>query len=1115
MIRMRVCAPVAIVTTVAGVSMLSVTSPLTTAPGMTSQSAHRTAQTLSAAPRRFHTVSPGVQARGSHRFSVNPQASATNHKPDTVASRTVHATSRFAATGTAGQQTERAASTNTARLSSSPATPPSQLSAFQGATESAAVGQFGTDQQTAPPDTDIAVGPASVVETVNNSIFVFQRNGTLTATADVGQFVGSPAGWAVTDPRVVYDPRSGRFFFTVLNYDPSGCGPNASVVVLLVTNTVDPTGAWSGLKLHEQNALDTGDQPGLGLSDNLIAVSSNDFTCSNGAWDGSEVDMVQKSDLVNHTIGTSSVMYYNRGPFAPQPVKSLGPTTTQYVVYNNSDPPFGTPPGPSLGVFTFTGTPEQHTMPQTPPETDVPMSPTSVDPTTFSVVSAPQNTNANPTAPPLQTDDDRFLTAVWENNHIWASGNTNCTPSGDTTTRACLKYADASADSAGHVSNGSLLHDVTIGVSGSYLYYPAVAMDGGGNMITVFDQSSASAYESIVVAGMNVGAGGTSLTGFTTLHTSSTYYAYSTSCPPAGSAPNLGCRWGDYSGAAQDPSHPNDVWVASEDKDANNSGCPDTHTCWDTFIGRYTFAAPTISGLTPAAGPVAGGQTVTVNGSDFLPGTTATFAGSSISLSNLTPDSFQVTTPAHSAGIVYMSVSDALGSSAGPAPANAYLYVALGSYVPLTPFRILDTRSSPCGGGAGSCGPLLPGGTLTLQVTGYTDPITHESIPANASAVVLNVTAVDDNSPSLFTIYPNGTAQPLASNLNFFAHNNSANLVTVTLGQSSPSDAQREVNIFNALGTVNVVADVEGYFAPAAGSNPLGEFHAMPPLRVCDTRHGQPANVCNGNGANGADATLGQGSVIKVKVSGKPQGVAGSPPVIPTDGTAQAAVLNLTAVFGTSGTYLSVFPTSSDGSCRYGPSNPPPSSTINLNAFTNQANRVVVPLGPDATGQPATDVCVYNSLGSINFILDANGWFGTASAPAGAQFQAIGPSRVCDTRAGSGTGCAGSTLGPNTVITGAVAGVGGIPPVSAPQRPLAVIANLTAVYGSSGTFLSVYPADATSRPNASDLNVGPQQNLPNLVVVQLAATGASNGAVDLYNSLGTIDGIVDVEGWFQ
>jgi len=76
-------------------------------------------------------------------------------------------------------------------------------------------------------------------------------------------------------------------------------------------------------------------------------------------------------------------------------------------------------------------------------------------------------------------------------------------------------------------------------------------------------------------------------------------------------------------------------------------------------------------------------------------------------------------------------------------------------------------------------------------------------IPSNAGAVVLNVTrsAVGGEPPDGI---PAGILRPNASNLNFAAGTVTANLVTATLGQSGA------VSIYNALGTVNVLADVEG-----------------------------------------------------------------------------------------------------------------------------------------------------------------------------------------------------------------------------------------------------------------------------------------------------------------
>jgi hypothetical protein len=95
-----------------------------------------------------------------------------------------------------------------------------------------------------------------------------------------------------------------------------------------------------------------------------------------------------------------------------------------------------------------------------------------------------------------------------------------------------------------------------------------------------------------------------------------------------------------------------------------------------------------------------------------------------------------------------------------------------------------------------------------------------------------------------------------------------------------------------------------------------------------------------------------------------------------------------------------------------------------------------------------------------------------------------------------------------------VAGVDGLPAAGGSSPPVAVIANVTAVFGTAYTFFTLYPSDV-SLPNASDLNVGSGENTPNLSIVKLATTGASAGDLNLFNDKGSINAIVDVEGWFQ
>ncbi|MFZ0180631.1 MAG: GH25 family lysozyme [Candidatus Dormiibacterota bacterium] len=489
---------------------------------------------------------------------------------------------------------------------------------------------------------------------------------------------------------------------------------------------------------------------------------------------------------------------------------------------------------------------------------------------------------------------------------------------------------------------------------------------------------------------------------------------------------------------------------------------------------------PSMTALTPSLGPVAGGQTVTVRGLDFGIDTTATFGGSPITISNLSLTSFTFVTPPSglAGGTHQVQATDAFGTTA----ALTYTYIGLANYSPVTPFRLLDTRTTG--------GPLGPGAIRPLQVTG----VGASPLPSSATAAVVNVTEVSGSASSLLTVYPYGTSRPNASNLNFAAHTVIANLVTVTLGANA---GQGWINIYNALGSVNVVVDVEGYFSLQSATHVQGLFHPITPVRVCDTR-----TSCEGRSA------IGPGKSIVVTAA-----TAGG---IPSDGTAEAAVVNLTGVAGSASTYLSLFPTDINGHC-----NPTGTSTINLLPGVVAANRVMVKLGPTSTGGPDNALCVYNAVGSINVIVDSNGWYGSATAtasPTGYQYQALSPTRICDTRFTS-TSCSTGALGTGTpfqrLIT--VAGQAGVPAFISGTKVVAIIANLTGVAPTAATYLALYPANFSSPTGISDLNPGAGAVVPNLAVVEVDTlpSDAHDGDVWLYNGAGSVNAILDLEGWFQ
>ncbi len=113
----------------------------------------------------------------------------------------------------------------------------------------------------------------------------------------------------------------------------------------------------------------------------------------------------------------------------------------------------------------------------------------------------------------------------------------------------------------------------------------------------------------------------------------------------------------------------------------------------------------------------------------------------------------------------------------------------------ITPQRLLDTRgASPVGELDGS------GAPLRLQVTG-------DAVPSGASAVVMNVTAVQARASAVggfVTVYPCDVPRPNTSNLNFVDGQTVPNQVTVALAADGTV-------CFHVYGRAHLLADVTGY----------------------------------------------------------------------------------------------------------------------------------------------------------------------------------------------------------------------------------------------------------------------------------------------------------------
>jgi HYDIN/CFA65/VesB family protein len=431
---------------------------------------------------------------------------------------------------------------------------------------------------------------------------------------------------------------------------------------------------------------------------------------------------------------------------------------------------------------------------------------------------------------------------------------------------------------------------------------------------------------------------------------------------------------------------------------------------------------------------------------------------------NLDPDEFQdVPVTFSPARIGVRTATLTVNDSAPDSPQHVTLVgrgTYGGQYHSLAPVRIYDTRN-----GAGPLGAGLQGAPpRAVLVAGGTGPV-----PSNATAVVLNVTVTNTTASSFLTIYPTGVARPTASNLNWVKGQTVPNLVEVGVG------AGGFVSVYNAAGTTDVIFDVAGYVSPEVDTpGPDGFFNPMSPARVLDTR----------NATGAPKARIAAGQKVDVQLTGTPG--------IPPSGVA-AVVLNVTVTNATAASFLTVYPT---GVTR------PTASNLNFVAGQTVPNRVVVKVG---TGGK---VSFYNAAGNVDVIADVGGWFtDTAAGGTGAGFNPLPPTRILDTR--NGTGGAQARVG-QSPITLTVAGAAGIHTMSDPIPPTAVVLNVTVTNPTAGSFLSLWP-NGTTRPTASDLNFTAGQTVPNLVVVKVG----TDGKIGIFNAAGLTDVVVDVVGWYS
>ena len=175
------------------------------------------------------------------------------------------------------------------------------------------------------------------------------------------------------------------------------------------------------------------------------------------------------------------------------------------------------------------------------------------------------------------------------------------------------------------------------------------------------------------------------------------------------------------------------------------------------------------------------------------------------------------------------------------APAQAAgVSVPAAGYHAIAPKRVLDTR---VGTGARK-GTIAAGRTIRLSLP--------SSVPSDASSVVLNVTVMSATKAGYVSVYEYGQANPDTPLVSFPAGTTVSNLAVVAPSQGA-------LTIYNHTGSVQVVADLEGWYTAR------GYFNSAHPEQVLDTRSGEGTR--KGTVGAGKTVTGGLTGVVQIAAS--------------------------------------------------------------------------------------------------------------------------------------------------------------------------------------------------------------------------------------------------------
>jgi hypothetical protein len=461
-------------------------------------------------------------------------------------------------------------------------------------------GSSNTNSASLPPDCNGAVGPNHFVEFINGVFAVYNKtNGDLVDfKTDVdfwaGAKVGIDATWEVSDPRVIYDPTSQRWFASQVDIDvftqlfDNTFGTNH--YLLAVSATSDPTGQWKGVSFDtDPDHGSFADFPTLGVDGQGVYLAGDMYDALDDPTDPTVADIGQglvaipKADLlvaatnISHRTWFGIMSNSQRGQVL-QPASCADGTCIGSVLAAGD---IGTTSDPHSNLVTYAVQDVTNAAGATlSPATFITVSLYVVpfnDAVGFPLLTAtqPDGTSA------LQANDARFSARVY------AVGG--------------VLYAVHNTELNGHIAirwyriraaDGVVLESGTIADPNSDFFFPSIAANPIGTVVIGYNGSSLiTNLSGYAIAGQTV-KGVTTFGNPLLLKSGVTSY-HGDDEDPTGMFGAPVSRWGDYSATSVDPTDPNRFWTMQM--------FPSDTNVWSTQITELV-TTPLVSLAIEAAG---------------------------------------------------------------------------------------------------------------------------------------------------------------------------------------------------------------------------------------------------------------------------------------------------------------------------------------------------------------------------------------------------------------------------------------------------------------------------------------------------------------------------------